>query len=299
MDKLGKTDAKLPTGGSKRKPTKEELEEEKKAAELSAQRLLAQRQNMLLDAESIDLQRKSLGAITDREKAGLEIQRISLERQRLNIGVTNELTEAKHKLLDAEHRLIIAKLQEAEATKKQAEEQQKLNQAIAPLQDVAGQSAGAVSGLAGIIATSAQVSHDAAQPNAKLVDTIMDAGPAYQDSAQKFVESEQAKATVAAAMQTAFGLATLFTEPKRSVAHFLAAAAFGAIAMKKAGSSGGGESADQGSGALPGGGRLPTRSEERGGPKSIVINFHGLVVDPQATATQIGNVLASARGTGR
>ena len=33
VDKLGKTDAKLPTGGSKRKPTKEELEEEKKAAD--------------------------------------------------------------------------------------------------------------------------------------------------------------------------------------------------------------------------------------------------------------------------
>lgn len=291
---------KKPTGTSKKQRAADLNEQLAAARETEAQRIKEMRikqQLMRIDAQKTDVQRKMLRVESEQGRAQLEIQLKNLEVQRLEVGTTNMLTEAKIRLLNAESKLIKEKLKEAEASAKLDQEQQKLTTNIAPLTAVAGQSAGAISGLAGVTATSAQVAHDAQKPNMDLSKAILASGPAYQDAAQQFVESEKSKALVAAAMQTAFGLATMFTEPHRAAAHFLAAAAFGAISMKKGSESSGGD--DAGSGRLPSGGRLPSKSAEDQGPRSVVINFHGVVADPQSTAKQIGNLLASSRGTGR
>ena len=114
-----------------------------------------------------------------------------------------------------------------------------------------------------------------------------------------FIEDTKTRAKWMMAFELAMGTAKLFADPKASVAHFTAAAMFGAVAsgIIKTGSS----SASGGAGlaGVPGGHKVP-QSPGDSGPRQIVINFtDGMVLgDPQSIAKKINESLDQASGTG-
>ena len=113
-----------------------------------------------------------------------------------------------------------------------------------------------------------------------------------------FIEDTKTRAKWMMAFELAMGTAALFTNPKASIAHFTAAAMFGAVAAGyiKTGTSA--ASGGAGLAGVPGGHKVPQGDD--GGPKQIVINFtDGMILgDPQSIAKKINEALDQTSGTG-
>ena len=134
----------------------------------------------------------------------------------------------------------------------------------------------------------AQVTDNLVTKEKSLQESLLATKGPLSAAATAFAEEEANKAKIAGAMELAFAAAAFATpNPVAGVAHLAAAALF----FKVAASAGAATAAAPKQQA-----RMPQQQERQ--ERQIVINFNSIQTDPQSTARQISQVLASQRGTG-
>jgi hypothetical protein len=265
-------------------PTRTPAEEEKKVTIDAV--ALAQQDIKLLKMEG---EIEKMQTLDEFKKLDLDTTIKLLEVEDLHLQGKTAEAELLERRIRLEQSMTLEKLQAAEASAKLAEQEAKLERGINATANATQRAEGKTKALGLSAVAAGKLTQNLTKKEQSWQKSLIATSGPLSAAAQAFAESEANKAKIAGAMELAFAAASFAVpDPIGAAGHLAAAALFFKVASQ----------AGAASSAAP---RAPSArmpSQQGQGQRQVIINFNGISTDPQGTARQISQVLASQRGTG-